>query len=117
MNKMEKKPKIQKIKQPKKKIKASSLAFVLLSLVLTIALFFGLVLLQNVLSEKIVYQSVVVAKEDIPENTILTMENADKYLTMKNLNILDMTSTTLTSADDLLGRKARVMLSRVNVSL
>lgn len=112
MNKMEKKPKIQKIKQPKKKIKASSLAFVLLSLVLTIALFFGLVLLQNVLSEKIVYQSVVVAKEDIPENTILTMENADKYLTMKNLNILDMTSTTLTSADDLLGRKARVMLSK-----
>ena len=65
MNKMEKKPKIQKIKQPKKKIKASSLAFVLLSLVLTIALFFGLVLLQNVLSEKIVYQSVVVAKEEI----------------------------------------------------
>lgn len=109
---MEKKPKIQKVKQPKKKIKASSLAFVLLSLVLTIALFFGLVLLQNVLSEKIVYQSVVVAKEDIPENTILTMENADKYLTMKNLNILDMTSTTLTSADDLLGRKARVMLSK-----
>lgn len=109
---MEKKPKIQKVKQPKKKIKASSLIFVLLSLVLTIALFFGLVLLQNVLSEKIVYQSVVVAKEDIPENTILTRENADKYLTMKNLNILDMTSTTLTTADDLLGRKAKVMLSK-----
>lgn len=109
---MEKKPKIQKVKQPKKKMKASSLIFVLLSLVFTIALFFGLVILQNVLSEKIVYQSVIVAKEDIPENTILTRENADKYLTMKNLNILDMTSTTLTTADDLLGRKAKVMLSK-----
>lgn len=109
---MEKKPKIKKIKTKEKKITFGSFAFVLLSLVLTIGLFLGLIILQNIFTEEIVYQAVIVAKEDIPANTILTQENAGQYLTMKNMNILDMTSTTLTTADGLIGKKAIVLLSK-----
>lgn len=107
------KPKIKKLKSPKqrqpknisKTPKATNIAFVFLSLLLTAGLFVGLIFLQNYLSEEITYKTVIVAKSDIPENTIFTKENATKYLKFKQINILDAPNGTLISADFILGKK------------
>ena len=107
------KPKIKKLKSQNsnsstkapKTPKATNIAFVFLSLLLTAGLFVGLIFLQNYLSEEITYKTVIVAKSDIPENTIFTKENATKYLTFKQINILDAPSGTLISADSILGKK------------
>lgn len=106
-----KKPKIAKIKTNKRqslKITASSLLWAAIALVVTVALFIGLLFLQNYLSDEVIYKSVVIAKTDIPENTIITKENAEKYLTMKNINILDTPAGALQSADTLVNTKTKI---------
>lgn len=113
----EHKPKIKKIHN-EKNIKASSVMLIVLSFVLTIALFFGLIILQNKFSQEIVYQPVLVAKIDIPAKTIITQENINKYFTTKQINILDITSGDLSSADNLIGRQAIVdLIAGENVML
>ena len=113
----EHKPKIKKIHK-ENNIKASSVMLIVLSFVLTIALFFGLIVLQNKFSQEIVYQPVLVAKIDIPAKTIITQENINKYFTTKQINVLDITSGDLSSADNLIGRQAIVdLIAGENVML
>lgn len=106
----EKKVKIKNINKLSFKGKASSLAFALLALVLTIIAFGGLLFLRNMVSDKIIYQSVVVAKQEIPENEIITTANATSYFTMKDVNTLDTTSGYMTSVDGIMGMQAKVSL-------
>lgn len=105
----EKKPRVKKIGMGNK-IKASSVMLIVLSLVLTVALFFGLIVLQNKFSQEIVYQPILVAKTNIPVKTIITEDNIDKYFTYRQTNVLDITSGDLSSADKLIGRQAIVEL-------
>ena len=105
----EKKPKVKKIKNGSK-ITAHSLLFIGLSLILTFALFLGLIFVQNYLSEEITYQQVLVAKQEIPVGFILTAENASEYLEYKQINVLDITSDNLQNPDALYGMKAKVRL-------
>lgn len=105
------KPKITKIKKdkkPRQKITMTSLLWAAIALIITVVLFVGLLFLQNYLSDEVIYKSVVVAKTDIPENTIITKDNANKYLTMKNINILDTPAGALENADSLVNTKTRV---------
>lgn len=102
------KPSIRSIKKPSLKGKGSSLAFALLALVLTIVVFGGLLFLQNFFTEEIVYKSVVVAKVDIPENEIITADNAASYFEIKNMNVLDTNNGSMDSVDSILGQKAKV---------
>ena len=104
----EKTPKIKKIKD--KKMTTHNLVFIIIGLVLSAGLFVGMIYLQNYLSEEIIYKQVLVAKEDIPENIVITKENAQQYLTLKQMNVLDITSASMTTADDLLDKKALVPL-------
>lgn len=106
----ENKPKIKRIKEPRVKKSSGSLLFTGLSLILTIAMFIGLIFLQDYLSEKITYKQVVVAKKDIPDNEIITEENLEKYFTVKSINILDTTAGALADANTLLGKKAIIPL-------
>lgn len=102
--------KIKKENQGKRPLSFSSLVFAALSLLLTGALFIGLLFLQNFLSKEIVYKQVVVAKADIPANTILTEENAADYLTLKQMNVLDITKGGMEDGQVLIGQKAKVDL-------
>ena len=106
----ERKPKIEKMKKPREKMNPSSLLFVGLSLLLTVGFYFGLIIVQNLLLEDVTYKQVVVAKNTIPENTIITEENAPEYFTLKQINILDATEGCLSEVSGLYGQKARVDL-------
>lgn len=105
-----KKAKVRSLNRENTRGKVSSIAFALLSLVLTIVIFSGLVFAQNALTNNIVYQDVVVAKEDIPENEIITEENMRSYFTVKSVNVLDATSGYVTTIDPVLGKRAKVAL-------
>lgn len=107
---MEKKPKIKKIKKTGRKISFSSMLYMGVSLFLTVGLFVGLVTLQSFLMEDITYQEIIVAKQNIPQNTIITQENVSQYLTVKAVNILEMTGGSLLNTDELIGQKAIVSL-------
>lgn len=106
----EKKSKIKKIHKFDLKEKASSLVFALIALVLTAIVFGGLLFLQDMLTEEIIYQNVIVAKTDIPENEIITEANASSYFTTKDINVLDATSGYLTSLDAIIGKQSKVSL-------
>lgn len=101
-------PKIKHMKE--KKFTTSGVMFIVFSLALTVALFFGLIYVQNMLSEDIVYKEIVVAKQDIPEGLVLTEENIGTHLTTKQVNIMDLTTSTLYTTETLLGKQARVNL-------
>lgn len=107
---MEKTPKVKKLKKEGGGLKASSLIFAGISLVLTVLIFVGLLFLQNYLSKEIVYQPVVVAREDIPEDAIITADNAATYLMVKQINALDIPNMAITKMEDVLDRKAKVVL-------
>lgn len=107
--KKEKVPKIQKVKQ-KKKLNASNAFFVLLSLLLTAAVFIGLVVLENRLSGTVLYESVVTAKSDIPENTIITAENVNQYFAVTQIDSIDDISGSMKDFTSLIGQKALVPL-------
>lgn len=107
----ENKPKIQKLNNGnKERIKMSSLAFSLLSLLCAIALFGGLIFLQNYFAEDITYKTVVVMKTDAPRNTVVTYDNAEELFELKSVNILNVTSDYLETVDDIIGCKAQVEL-------
>ena len=112
----EKKSKIQKIKEQKSlKERASSLVFAGIALVLAIAMFLGLVTLQDTLTNNIIYQQVIAVKvnipgDKIPEGEVITKENANKYFALKNVNTLDATTGYMTDINDIIGCKTRVPL-------
>lgn len=103
---------VKKLKKEKAKGKFSfsSLLFALLALLMTAALFFGMIVLQNYLSEDVVYQEIIVAKTDIPENVIITAENAEMYLAKQQINVLNITKGALTSPESIYGQKTKVRL-------
>ena len=106
----DKSQKIKKVRKDKIKKSASSVLFMGLSFFLTIALFIGLVIAQNLLTDKIIYKEVLIERIDIPRNTIITEDNIEAYFTKKNINILDVTSGNMTDKETLLGKKAIVPL-------
>lgn len=106
----DKSQKIKKVRKEKIKKSASSVLFMGLSFFLTIALFIGLVIAQNLLTDKIIYKEILIARIDIPRNTIITEDNIEAYFTKKNINILDVTSGNMTNKETLLGKKAIVPL-------
>lgn len=108
--KKEKKPKIKKIGGAKLQLSASSLMFVGLSLLLTLALFVGLVLLQGFLLEEVTYQKAVVAKSDMQKGTIITEENVSELFTAKEMNVLDLIGGAITDPYELIGRQAIIPL-------
>lgn len=108
MEKREKK--VRNIKKPGMQIKASSLLFALLALVLTVIVFGVLLFVQDYVKEDITYKAVVVAKTDIPENEIITESNAVSYFEMKNMNILDTMDGSLISVDEILGEQTKVFM-------
>ena len=108
---MAKKTTVTKIKKEREgKFKISTPIFALLALILTVALFFGLIVLQNFLAEEVVYMGVVTAKTDIPEGAVITMENAEQYLQITDVNSLTIPRGTVMKADEILGQRARVPL-------
>lgn len=103
---------LKSIKKPNfKKIEASSLVFALLSLTLTVLVFGGLLFLKNIFEEDITYKAVIVAKEYIPENEIITMDNAELYFEVKNINILDTMEGALENVDSILNCQSKVALN------
>lgn len=106
----EKKPIIKKIKKPGVKKTASGLLFAIISFILSIGLFLGLVIVQDYLIEEVTYQTVLVAKKDIPVNLIITESNADEYFKTKNINIFDSISGAITDPSSIIGKKAIVPL-------
>jgi len=104
------KPKITKIGKEKKKASSSDVLFIVLALVLTFALFIGLVISQNYLINDVSYQKILVAKQDIPVGKILDESNISEYVTEKEINILDVVDGNLNNTVQLLGKKAEVML-------
>lgn len=95
--------------------KASSIAIAMLSLVLAILVFGLLLFAQNKLSDEIIYQQVVIAKVDIPENEIITESNAEKYFELKNMNTLDTTNGFMTDVNAILGKQSKVSLLKGEV--
>lgn len=95
--------------------KASSIAIAMLSLVLAILVFGLLLFAQNKLSDEIIYQQVVIAKVDIPENEIITEGNAEKYFELKNMNTLDTTNGFMTDVSAILGKQSKVSLLKGEV--
>lgn len=108
MNK--KQTKIKKLPMFKKRISASSMLFMGLTLFLTVGFFMGLVVLQSFLLEDVTYKKIVVAKVDVPKNLIITEKNVDAYFTTKDINILDVTSGALENASEIVGQKTIVPL-------
>ena len=109
MEKREKKERnVRNIKKVGAGKNASSLLFALLALVLTILAFGGLLFLQSLFKEDVTYRAVIVAKADIPENEIITTDNATTYFEIKNMNILDTMDGSMSSIDEILGGQAKV---------
>ena len=104
----EKQPKVKKIKTKKERqpITFSSIMFIGISLIISIALCLGLVAVQNFLIDDITYKTVLVAKEDLPINTIITEKNMNTYFETKEINILDTTRDTLEEGYNLIGQKS-----------
>lgn len=90
--------------------KTSTLVFALLALIITVALFFGLIILQNYLSEDIIYTDVIVAKVDIPKGVILTTENAQNYLERRQVNSLTVPRGTISDPMAIMGQRNIVPL-------
>lgn len=82
----------------------------MIALAVTVALFFGLIVLQNYLSEDVVTQDVIVAKVDIPEHTIITEENAEEFLTVKKVNVLNIPKGVVSNPYDILNQRVRLEL-------
>ena len=101
---------LKKEREGKKGFQMSTLLFALLALILTVALFFGLIVLQNHLSEEIIYTDVIVAKTDIPEGMILTMENAATYLERRQVNSLTIPRGSINDPSVIIGQRTRVEL-------
>ena len=97
-------------KKMKQKGKGASLAFAFLSLALTVGAFAGLLFVQDIFSEDIVYKNVVVAAKEIPENFIVKTENANEYFQLKNVNVIDCTDDAMTSLDEIVGQRSKVKL-------
>lgn len=110
----EKKAVVKSIKERKINLslkgKASSIAIAMLALVLSILVFGLLLFAQNKLTDEIIYQQVVVAKVDVPENEIITEANAQTYFELKNMNVLDTTSGFMTGVDSIIGKQSKVSL-------
>lgn len=104
---MGKKPKIKKIKN-KKKITFSSVLFFFISLILTLFVFVGLIIAENVLSEKAAYVDIVVASKDIPAGEVITSENVSKYFKVAQVDIINNTKDSLSDINSLVGKKAIV---------
>jgi len=102
-------PKIKKIKQ-RKRISFNSIFFLLVSLVLTICLFIGLVILENRLSGKVIYTSVVVAKNNMDSDVVITEENVNKFFHKQNIVQSDAVDGVLYDVSALIGLKSRVPL-------
>ena len=82
----------------------------MIALAATVVLFFGLIVMQNYLSEDVVTQDVIVAKMDIPEHTIITEENADQYLEIRKVNILNIPKGVVSNPYDILNQRLRLEL-------
>lgn len=102
-------PKVKIIRQ-RKKINFNSIFFILISLILTAALFIGLITLENRLSGEIIYTNVVVAKTDITKGVTITKDNAKKYFEMKNIVYSDAVDGVLYNIDNLIGYRTSVPL-------
>lgn len=100
--------KLKKEKEGKGGFQMSSVVFALLALILTVALFFGLIVLQNHLSEEIIYTDVICAKMDIPEGTIITMENATTYLERRQFNSLTIPRGSINDPTFIIGQRTRI---------
>ena len=103
---------VKQIKNENKKSRFSfsSLIFAMIALAVTVVLFFGLIVLQNYLSEDIVTQDVIVAKVDIPEHTIITEENAKEFLDVRKVNVLNIPKGVVSDPYDILNQRLRLEL-------
>lgn len=116
---------IKREKKERKKISFASMSFVGISILLTISLYIGLLFLESYFLEDITYQQIIIAKKEIPEDTIITEENITDLFTTKQINILDVTSNTIKITNEnknenvdlkkyteLIGKKAKVSLDK-----
>lgn len=99
---------VREIKHTASKKKSSSLILSILALVLTIIVFAGLLFLQGLFKEDIVYKNIVCAKTDVPEGAIITKNNASDYFEMKNMNTLDIPEKSLTNLTPIEGSRTKV---------
>lgn len=105
----EKKPKIKKIRK-KRKISINSIFFLLISLVLTAALFIGLIVLENKLNGKVIYTKIVAAKKTVEKGVVITEDNADKYFYLRNYVISDVPDGGVQKISDLIGYRTSISL-------
>lgn len=111
MNKIDSsEPKAKKIKVKRTKVKriktqstAKSLGTIIAALFFTLLIFAGLIYLNNFVTEEVSYQTVIVAKVDIPENFCLTEENAYDYFTLKSIDITILPKNYVSSLENHLG--------------
>lgn len=109
----ERKIKIKERKQKRSlKERISGLFFAVISLICAIAVFIGLLFLDNYFSEDITYKEIVVCKKDIPEGEIITEENLETYLGVQNINVLTINNGAITKEDvnSLLKKKTKINL-------
>ena len=99
---------VREIKHKASRKKSSNFILSILALVLTVIVFAGLLFLQGLFKEDIVYKNIVCAKTDVPEGAIITKNNASDYFTMKNMNALDIPEKALTSLTPIEGSRTKV---------
>lgn len=106
MRKTNSEPKVKraKVKKVKTHSTAKSLTAIISALIITMAIFTGLIYLNNYISEDVAYKDVVVAKNNIPENLYVTQENASDYFTIESVDIRALPKDSLSSLTDYLGR-------------
>lgn len=84
--------------------------YIVISLVLTIVLFIGMLYLRDRLSNDITYDSVVTVKKTCPEGEVITSKNADTYFTIAKIPSENNIAGTYTKIKDLVNNKSKVNL-------
>ena len=84
--------------------------YIVISLVLTIVLFIGMLYLRDRLSNDITYDSVVTVKKACPEGEVITSKNADTYFTIAKIPSENNIAGTYTKIKDLVNNKSKVNL-------
>ena len=100
VTKKTKKMKIMKTKGP------SSFLSILISFIMSVVIFLGLIVVQNKFSNNISYKKVVSCIQAVPAGTLITEDNISQYFTTKNVNILDVSENAITDVNELLEKQS-----------
>lgn len=115
MDDLEVKNKKVKVKKIKTHSATKSLTGIFISLFITMAIFGGLIYLNNYISEDISYKQTVVAIANIPENLCITKDNASEYFAIKSRDITTLPEDYINSLENYENRYISTNISKNEV--